>query len=229
MKLKMILLVVSMGMPAALLGRQFTAADSNRKIEAEFVKYDKATDHVTLQTANGSNITSTSDKFCKEDRQYFVKAHLEANQRASIKLDVKSKNENDKLVGKSVTYSNKTTQYSFEISNSSGSAFKNLELIYWVVIERNQSSKRKTDVVKGTLALASLDAQDNTVIQGPVVKLKEGAACRTSCPISEARAAAVGKDRIVGSKVVIRDDAGHTLVTEITSKYIESLISSGES
>lgn len=214
-----------------LLGRQFKAADGGKVMEAEFIRYIASRDMVTLK-AKGRDMVLPADKFSEEDRRFFIETQQEIDKKQALRVKTSPNSSFSKETVGQTVFSYRTTRYSFEVTNTSESYLDGLELRYWIVFElhdrKTGASQIKID--SDRKKLNTLPGAGSEIVEAPAVKLTLGAKSIASCKCAGARAAAAAKagaierDRVMGTKVELLDATGNVLYSEVSSNRVESLL-----
>jgi hypothetical protein len=230
MNAKIMLLAGLAGLSLTSHAREFKSADGSKTIDADFVRYDTRSGNVTLKLEAGRNLVTPANTFSKDDVAYFIEQQKGKEQQdaISVKTDEKSDREDNKRGN--MMYKLKNSKLNFAISNSSGFDFNDLTVNYWVVVERDKKGEKSTEVVRGTEKVSSLGANGNASIEGPTVKLVQSAVSqsKSGCPRVAAAAAAVDRERILGTKIEILDATGKKIFTDTSSNRVDAHLSAGE-
>jgi len=228
---KIFLFVVLLAACATAYAQEFTSADGSKQIIADFIDYDAKQQVVTLRLENGRKITSPAAAFSEGDRRYFVGRDKREALKTAIAVEVEKTTERDteNTVG-GIEYTSKNYSYGFTIKNSSHLKLKDLNLKYWIVIDRDNKGDRKREIIEKEKSIASLGVNEAYTVEGPALSLRQKAtsvSC-SSCPKVRAsvaaRASEIGRDRIVGTAVEVTNNKGKVLYLHSDSKYVLSMV-----
>jgi hypothetical protein len=222
-----LLLACTMPLPA----RQLKAADGGKVIEAEFVRYVASRDMVTLK-ANGRDMVVSAAKFSEEDRNYFIEAQQEIDKKQALRVKTVPNNNDTKETHGQTVFSYRAASHKFEVTNTSESYIEGLELRYWTVLELHNRKTRESQIKINSdrKKLGTLPGGSSETVESPSVKLTLGAKSIDNCKCPGARAAAAAKagaiqrDRVLGTKVELVDASGNVLYSEASSNRVESLL-----
>lgn len=211
--------------------REFTSADGDQSIVAEFISYDTDNDTVALRLPNGRRIVSSAEAFSEGDRRYFIARDRREALKKAVNVDINRKTgRNTNTTSGSIEYEYKNYNYAFTIKNSSHLELKDLNFKYWIVIDRDNKGASKIEMIEGRKAVASLSSNDKIEIEGPSVKLIQKAislSCST-CPKVRSqmtsRASEIGRDRLVGTMVEVSESNGKLLYRHSNSKWLQAKI-----
>lgn len=222
---KFLSIIVFLGLALSLNAREFTSADGSKTMEAEFVRYDHDRQKVTLSTGDGRNMVSEASMFSEKDREFFIEAQKEADKKSAISVDTKTKSKNEKKVQGQMMMSYRTSNISFEVLNKSDSEFADMNLHYWVVVERDNRGNETINVTDGSVKLNQVTASSKEEVEGPSITLTLGAASNCDCPRVAEAAARIGRDRIIGTKVEVVDKEGTVVFSDVSSNRVEDYLS----
>lgn len=234
MNVKLLTFVLMLVIPASLPGRELKSEDGSKTMNAEFVRYVPSRDMVTLSQGVGTNpIVVPASRFSQEDRDYFVEAQKEIDKKQAFKINIDPNNERSKETQGAIVVSYRTSQYAFEVTNTSESYFDGLELRYWIVYEEHDpnSGDPTISMKSESRKLMPLAGGAAEIIEAPAIKLTLGAktAGTCNCPTARARqaakAGAVERDRILGTKVELVDSNGEVIYSEVSSNRVRALFS----
>lgn len=230
MHAKNLLWVTLASLTIAVHAREFKAAEGDQSLEAEFVRYNVRNGNVTLRSGVGRNLVVPASKFRKEDVDYFIQQQKAADQKDAITVVIKEDNDRENEKRGQILYKIKNSKLVVNLRNSSGFPFEDLKLDYWVVIERDNKGEEKVEIVSDSKEISTLAASDAMEIEGPTVLLTQGAVsvCTTGCPKVAQRAALIGRDRILGTKIEIHNAAGDLIYSNSSSMRINSMLASKE-
>lgn len=109
------------------------------------------------------------------------------------------------------------------MENGSDSNFENLSVEYWLIVDFDKKGKGEVKTYNKSTTINSLAARGEFTVQSPTITLTLGAdsGCAT-CPKVIARASEYGRDRIIGTKVVVRDSTGKEIFNESSSNRVEA-------
>lgn len=226
-----VILALVFALPLSLSGRQLKSADGSKVMDAEFIRYIGNRDKVALKV-NGRELVLSADKFSEEDRKFFVETQLEIDKKQAIQVKTSPKGIFSKEKFGFMLLSHRTTHYKFEVTNTSDSYFDGLELRYWIVVElhNQKTGEGQIKIESDRKQLMPLPGGASEIVESPIIKLTLGAksASATRCPSARrdeaAKAAAVERDRVIGTKVEVLDDSGQVLFSEVSSNRVESLL-----
>ncbi len=223
------LLAGLLGLSLAANAREFKSADGSKTIDAEFVRYDTRSGNVTLKVSAGRNLVAPANSFSKEDVDYFIGQQKAKEEKDAFSYATNEKSTREENRRGETVYKLKNTKVDFSVRNGSSFDYSNLKVNYWVVVEReNRDGQKHSEVIRGTQDLASLSANGSTSIDGPAVKLVQGASSSSSCPRVVAAAAAVDRERILGTKIQLLDADGKELYSDTSSNRIAAELSASE-
>ena len=204
--------------------REFTSADGKQSMKAEFIRYHKSLDQVTLRLSNGHNMVTEAKHFSEADREFFKERARQAALRDAVKVGVdENSNRHTHNTGQMAIRKLKA-QYEFTLKNVSDYALEDLNLHYWVVVQRDQQDK--PEIHKGDASISKLDAGGETEIKGPKLDLTLGAASTCNCPRVEASARMIGRDRILGERVEVRTADGKLIYSDSSSMRVDKALES---
>jgi len=216
---------------AALVGlshaREFKSADGTKTVKADFVRYNPRTGDVTLRMYDGRNMVTKADFFCDEDREFFREQFRESeldgalSARGHDKITRDSRRENGLIIAL------EKSDYIFTVDNESNVDLEDLEIHYWVVVERHNFGDEKLETFSGEARIAELKAEGKKEVNGPHIVLENGAA-----PIGNVRderhyqrllneAARYGKDRVLGWRVEIFSSDSKLLLAHSSSLRVD--------
>jgi hypothetical protein len=222
-----LLLACTMPLPA----RQLKAADGGKVMEAEFIRYAASRDMVTLK-ANGRDIVVPAGKFSEEDRKFFIEAQQEIDKKQALRVKTSSNNDDSKETYGQTIFSYRAASHKFEVTNTSESDLDGLELRYWIVLEMHdrKTGESQIKINSDRKKLSPLPGGGSEIVEAPSVKLTLGAKSIDKCKCAGAReaaaakAAAIERDRVMGTKVELVDASGNVLYSEVSSNRVESLL-----
>lgn len=236
MKKTFLTMLLLAAMPAPLSARVFTSEDGGKTLNADFVRYKVSTGMVTLQTG-GRNMVLPADKFSENDRKFFEESQREIDKKEGLKVKVEPNTDYSKEPRGSIQVSYRTSNYAFEVSNTSESYLEELKLRYWVVVEQGEKGKEKIEIKSETHQLTSLPPGASETVKGPELKLTSGAkvgsgGCATCPKVRDAaaeQAGKIGRERVLGTKVEIVDSKGEVVYSDISSNRVTSLLEENKS
>lgn len=207
--------------------REFKSADGSKIIEADFVRFDTRSSNVTLKLEAGRTMVVPASTFSADDVNFFLEQQKAKSQKDSIKVNTDEKSDREENKRGNIVYKLKNTKVSFSVSNSSEFDFNDLTVNYWVLVARENKGTASTEVLQGTQSISSLAAKSSSSIEGPTVKLVQSAVsvCQTGCPKVAARAAAVERERILGTKIQILDASGKEILSDSSSNRVDAELS----
>jgi len=219
--------------PTSLSGRELKSEDGSKTLEAEFVRYVASSDMVTLSKGVGRNIVMPAASFSQEDRNLFVEEQREIDKKHAIKIKIAPNNDRSKESHGEMVVSYRTSQYTFEVANSSESYFDGLELRYWIVLElhNQKTGEGEISIKTESKQLLPLGGGSSEIVEAPSVKLTLGAKSVSTCKCPSARASvaaeagSIERDRILGTKVEVVDAKGEVIYTEVSSNRVKSILS----
>lgn len=218
-------------LPSSSGARELKSADGSQGMEAEFIRYDASDDSVTLQLPNGRTLVAAASAFSEEDRRYFIQTEKAAAIEKALKMDILTDTKRETKNARNLEYKYRNPKIDFLLSNSSEFELKNLQFQYWIVVERHNKGNEKIETITNRETIKTLESKEEITVAGPRVQLVQKAvsvAC-TTCPKIRATAAAkaseVGRDRIVGTRVEVRDAQGKLIYTFSNSSFSDSMLS----
>lgn len=226
MKTLTTLLLLMIGFAAAVHARDFQSADGSKTLAAEFIRYDKQRDRVTLRLSNGHNMVTEAKHFSEADREFFKQQARQAALPDALEVDVDDNSDRYTQNTGQMAIRKLKAQYEFSLKNISDYALENLDLRYWVVVGRDR--KDTPEIHKGDANISQLDAGGETEIKGPKLDLTLGAASTCSCPKVEAAARMIGRDRILGERVEVRTADGKLIYADSSSVRVDKALEESE-
>jgi hypothetical protein len=222
--------------PASLSAREFTSEDGGKTLNADFVRYKVSTGMVTLKSG-GRNMVLPAAKFSENDRKFFEESQREIDKKEGIKVKIEPNTEYSKEPRGSIQVSYRTSNYAFEVSNTSESFLDGLKMRYWLVVEQGEKGKEKIEIKSETHQLTSLSPGATETVKGPELKLTAGAkvgsgGCATCPKVRDAAAEKAGKiarERVLGTKVEVVDSKGEVVYSDISSNRVTSLLADNKS
>jgi hypothetical protein len=229
MKAKLLFITLLLSATLQAPGREFKKADGSESLEAEFMRYAARTGQVTLRLPNRRNMLAMATDFSKEDVDYILEMQRLAEAKRALRIEMDEDSDDTDTKRGQLLYEIEKTNSSFKVRNSSDLTLKDLDLTYWVAIERDNKGEEKIEVVKGTTKIPSLESRSTINVKGPAFDLVQGAVsdCKTGCPKVAARAAQIGRDKALGTKIEVCDASGEVLYSDYTSgraqRYFEEI------
>jgi hypothetical protein len=236
MKSIFLMVLLLAAFPASLSARVFTSDDGGKTLNANFVRYKVSTGMVTLKSG-GRNMVLPAAKFSENDRKFFEESQREIDKKEGIKVKIEPNTEYSKEPRGSIQVSYRTSNYAFEVSNTSESFLDGLKMRYWLVVEQGEKGKEKIEIKSETHQLTSLSPGATETVKGPELKLTAGAkvgsgGCATCPKVRDAAAEKAGKiarERVLGTKVEVVDSKGEVVYSDISSNRVTSLLADNKS
>lgn len=236
MKSQLLIALLLVAFPASLSARVFTSEDGGKTMNADFIRYKASTGMVTLRVGV-RNVVLPADKFSENDRKFIEESQREIDKKEGLKVNIEPNTEYSKEPRGSIQVSYRTSNYAFEVSNTSESYLDGLTLRYWVVVEQGEKGKEKIEIKSETHQLTSLSPGATETVKGPELKLTSGAkvgsgGCATCPKVRDAAAEKAGKisrERVLGTKVEIVDSKGEVVYSDISSNRVASLLAEKKS
>ena len=203
-------------------GRNFTSSDGQKTISAEFVRYSKKDDTVTLRLTNGRNLVTSSKFFSEADREFFAEQAKKMALFESIQVEMTKNKERVTTKGRKMGYHKDDVSCVFQIENGSGFDMEDLQVKHWVVVQYDNQKEPK--VYSGSETISCLDANSQKLIPGPKISLTISAFSTCSCPRVVEAARKVGRDRILGERVEVRTSDGNLVFENSSSQRVDKII-----
>lgn len=225
-----ILLLLTGSLLGLAQAREFKSADGSKTVEADFIRYNPRTGEVTLRMSNGRNMVTKSDFFSDEDQAFFQQEFRKTESEGAISIRGHDRLDRDAYRKDKLVISYTDADYVFTIKNSSEIDFKNLEVKYWVVVERYNQAGPMLETSNGSGAIDLLEKRSEKEVAGPSLRLTTGAApAHATENEGEARkmaseAAKYGRDRALGWRVEVYDAEGKLLHADSSSSRVDKAL-----
>lgn len=203
-------------------GREFTSSDGAKTLEAEFVRYSKKDDQVTLRLANGRNLVTGATFFSQQDRDFFEAQAREAALEQALKVDAKEHSDRENVNTGQMRIRREKVEFTFEIENVSDYNMDNLRVKYWVVVQYDNQQQPK--IYEGSELISTLEARSTSNLKGPGFTLTLGAVSTCDCPKVKEAAAKIGRDRVVGERIEILAADGRLLYENSSSSKVDKAL-----
>lgn len=207
--------------------REFKSADGSKSVEAEFVRYNPRTSKVTLRMPDGRNMVTDTAFFSEEDQAYFKEQFRKREMEGAIEVRGHDRLDRDAYRKDKLIISHTDAEYVFTIKNESDIDLKNLEVKYWVVVERYNQNEPILETSNGSGHIELLEKRSEKDVDGPSLRLITGAApAHATDNEGEARkmaneAAKYGRDRALGWRVEVYDSNGERIHAERSSVRVD--------
>lgn len=210
--------------------REFKSADGEKSVEAEFVRYNPRTSKVTLRMTDGRNLVTDSAFFSEEDQAYFKEEYRKVEMEGAIEVRGHDRIDRGAYRKDKVLISFTDADYVFTIKNESDLDLKNVEVKYWVVIERYNQNNPMIETANGSAIVELIKKRSEQEVDGPSLRLITGAAPAYGTDNEgEARkmlneAAKFGRDRDLGWRIEVYNSKGELMHAEASSVRVNKAL-----
>lgn len=207
--------------------REFKSADGEKTVIAEFVRYNPRTSEVTLRMANGRNMVTDSALFSDEDQAFFKEQFRNSQLDGAVSVRSHDKLNRDAYKEGKLLITFTDANYVFTIKNESEVDFDNLQVKYWVLVERYNKGETFNETFDGNATVQKLAKESDEEVAGPKIRLITGAVVNhTTDNDNEANrllneAAKYGRDRAIGWRVEVHTADGKELYADSSSIRVD--------